>query len=218
MRPRVAAVPFAVVALAAVRLASADDSSKGPEPQALPTLQVPDVQHAAREDRRAVDPGEYWTGRARYVAPTLRLAPGGSFRVAGGDTGAAFTSDFLAGVRFGLTPGHEQWGLIPELGATLRTVGSEHEWTMGLGVGHGLGIEGATWAVLPRLVVDTSSTRPAYGVRTGLFWNFAENGFAVEVGHEYVARAAGATHDVRLTASVDLGLLAMAIWGGREWH
>ena len=167
----------------------------------------PDVRFASRSYTYR------YTSRAPYLGPGFRVAPGVSTRVTG-DPGIAYTMDVLALARIGLHPGAEQWGIIPEAGYTLRTGDTEHQWSVGVGLAWGMGMEYTTVAYMPRLVVDASHGATAYGMRNGLLWDPAENGFAVELAHQFLRRDDATLHDIRLSVSIDLALLVIAILEG----
>jgi hypothetical protein len=159
----------------------------------------------------------WYTGRDRYRRASLRLALGASFRVAGETTKDsapfAFTMDVMAGGHFGLHPGKEQFGLIPEIGYTLRAPGGEHQVSAGVGLAYGMGMKYHTVALVPRLVLDPSHGSFGAGVRTGLLWCFRENGFSAEAAYQYLQKAGAARSDVRLTLGIDLALLMLVLDG-----
>jgi hypothetical protein len=139
----------------------------------------------------------------------FRVAPGFSARVHG-DRVAAFTLDVAGGVALGVRPGRDgQWGLLPEVGYTLRTPRTEHAVTAGLGVVHGIAASRPTFGLVPRVVWAPGAAAPL-GLRAGFFWNFAENGFSVELAYQAMWRGSAAVHEVRLSAGVDLAMLVAA--------
>jgi len=157
----------------------------------------------------------WYTGRGPYKRPALRIATGISVRVSG-DPSAAYTMDFMLGGHFGLHPGKQQLGLIPEVGYTWRTPGREHQLTAGLGLAWGMGMSYHTVALIPRLVIDPSQGELAFGMRTGLLWCFRENGFAAEIAHQYEKRMGMALNDIRATVSIDVMLLALVVVGVKK--
>jgi hypothetical protein len=153
--------------------------------------------------------------RKPYKRPSLRIATGVSVRVSGKPV-AGYTMDFMLGGHLGLHRGKEQLGLIPEVGYTWRTPGSEHQLTAGLGFAWGMGMAYHTVALIPRIVVDPSQGESALGLRTGLLWCFRENGFAAEIAYQYKQRAGLALNDIRGTVSIDVMLLALVLAGAKK--
>ncbi len=157
----------------------------------------------------------WYTGRKPYKRPALRVATGLSARVSGAPS-AAYTMDFMLGGHFGLHPGQEQFGLVPEVGYTWRTPGREHQLSAGLGFAWGMGMSYHTVALVPRLIIDPSQHETALGVRTGILWCFRENGFAAELAHQYERRGGMALHDILATVSIDVMLLALVLAGVKK--
>jgi hypothetical protein len=175
-----------------------------PEPLVLPPLPEPS--------------GRAWyTGRDPYLRPSLRLALGATSRVAGNTStnGApfAFTMDAMLGGHFGLHPGNEQVGLIPEIGYTLRAPGGVNQMSAGLGLAYGMGMRYHTAAIVPRLVLDPSHGSLGVGARTGLLWCFRENGFSTELAYQIMDKAGVTEHEARVTLGIDLALLALVVGG-----
>ena len=157
-----------------------------------------------------------FTGRQRLVRPTLRIAPGFVGRWTERPY-AAFGFDVLASVLVGLHPGPRQFGLGPELGYSLRAPGLSHDALAGVSLVYGLNTDGASFGLLPRAVLRSSQTGLAAGLRTGLWYDFAENGFSVELSHQWtraLAPAPGAVvdqHELRLSVGLDLLMLAFVL-------
>ncbi|MEM6996356.1 MAG: hypothetical protein AAF721_37965 [Myxococcota bacterium] len=155
--------------------------------------------------------------RPRLVRPALRVAPGFSGRVTGRPY-AAFSLDVLASVLVGLHPGRRQLGLAPEAGYSLRAPGLDHDVVAGLGIVHGINVEGVTVGILPRFVAQWRPGAVGYGVRTGLWFDFAENGFSVELGHQWIDRPGADSHDLRITLGIDVLMLAFGLGDvSMEW-
>jgi hypothetical protein len=178
----------------------------------------------AIEPPRFLDPERSWTrdlrprrrtttrftDRPPLIRPTLRVAPGFSARLTG-PRYAAFGLDALASLMFGLHGGYRQWGLSPELGYSLRVPQLEHRLLAGLGLVYGINAEGPTVGWLPRVVVPLGGQTTGYGVRNGLWFNFAENGFSVELSHQWLARGGVSHHELQATLGIDLMMLVLAL-------
>jgi len=184
-------------------------------PDLVKPLKFVDPIGMAREDRTPpYYPRGYYRGRERFIIPQLRVAPGFSGRVSGGDDIAAFMLDLTAAVRFGLHPGEQQWALAPQLGYTLRAPGLEHQLSAGIGVGYGVNVGEHTVMFLPRFVFAPDGDPLPMGGRYGALWDFAENGFSVELSHQFMMNGDGdraVSHDLRLSLGIDLVLLTVVL-------
>jgi hypothetical protein len=199
--PTAAAGPTAVAAPpVTVEPAPAIRPPRFLEPQRLPTR---DRRPRGRTTSR-------FTDRPPLIRPTLRVAPGFSGRI-GGAHRAAFGFDALASVMFGLHGGYRQWGLAPEVGYSLRVPRLEHRLLAGMGLVYGINAESWTVGWLPRVVVQPDSKAMGLGVRNGLWFNFAENGFSVELSHQYLQRAGVGQHELQITLGIDLAMLAFVL-------
>ena len=177
--------------------------------------EFPEPQRIPARDRGATKAApERYTARPPLIRPALRVAPGFSGRV-GGRPHAAFRLDVLASVMFGLQPGRHQLGLAPEVGYSLRAPAAEHDLLAGMGLVHGINAEGRTLGWLPRFVAQSGPDGVGMGVRNGLWWDFAENGFSVEVSHQWVRRGSADTHDVQVSLGLDVLMLAVVLSNAR---
>jgi hypothetical protein len=155
-----------------------------------------------------------FTDRPPLVRPALRVAPGFSARLTDRPY-AAFGFDALASVMLGLHGGYRQWALAPELGYSLRVPRLEHRLLGGVGLVYGVNVE--SWSVgwLPRVVWQPGAEAPALGLRNGLWFDFAENGFSVELSHQWLQRGATAQHELQLTLGLDLAMLVIVLADGK---
>jgi len=175
-----------------------------PEPTRIP----------ARDRSASRAAPERYTARPPLIRPALRVAPGFSGRATGRPY-AAFRLDVLASVMFGLQPGRRQFGLAPELGYSLRAPATEHDLLAGVGLVHGINAEEYTLGWLPRFVAQSGPDGRGMGVRNGLWFDFAENGFSVEVSHQWVGRGATNIHDFQVSLGLDVLMLAVVLSNAR---
>lgn len=205
---------------AAPTLASEGAPEAEVEPAPAQPLEPPRVVEPRRitaRDRRPTTPSRtpwYTSERPPLVRPTFRVAPGFSGRVVGPHP-AAFAFDVLASVMVGLHPGYRQLGLAPELGYSLRTPRLEHRLLAGVGVVHGINAESWTVGWLPRVVAQLGDQTRGLGMRNGLWLNFAENGFSVELSHQWLRVGGADQHELQLTLGIDLAMLAFVLSGAR---
>jgi hypothetical protein len=189
------------------------ESPQDPEPPPVvihPPV-FPEPQRIRGRDRSSEEvPPERFTARPPLIRPALRVAPGFSGRLTGRPY-AAFRLDVLASVLFGLQPGRHQFGLAPEFGYSLRVPSAEHDLLAGIGVVHGINAEGRTLGWLPRFVAQPGPDGLGMGVRNGLWWDFAENGFSVEVSHQWVRRGSVDTHDLQVSVGLDVLMLIVVL-------
>ncbi len=155
-----------------------------------------------------------FTDRPPLVRPALRVAPGFSARLTDRPY-AAFGFDALASVMFGLHGGYRQWALAPEVGYSLRTPRLEHRVLGGLGLVYGVNAESWSVGLLPRVVLQPDTGMMAIGVRNGLWFDFAENGFSVELSHQWLQRSGAVQHELQLTLGLDLAMLAFVLANAR---
>jgi hypothetical protein len=155
-----------------------------------------------------------FTDRPPLVRPVLRVAPGFSARLTGRSY-AAFGFDTFASVMFGLHGGYRQWGLAPDVGYSLRVPRLEHRVLAGLGLVYGIDTDSWTVGWLPRVVVQPDAQAPGLGMRNGLWFNFAENGFSVELSHQWLQRGGAVQHELQVTLGVDLAMLAFVLTNAR---
>jgi hypothetical protein len=155
-----------------------------------------------------------FTDRPPLIRPVFRVAPGFSARPAGSHR-AAFAFDMFLSTMYGLHGGYRQWGLAPELGYSLRTPRLEHRLLAGLGLVYGINAEAATVGWLPRLVVQPDAQAWGLGVRNGLWFNFAENGFSVELSHQWLQRGGVGQHELQVSLGIDLAMLVLVITNAR---
>lgn len=190
----------------------------GPGPAPAPTIEPPrflEPQRVPARDRRPRGrTSSRFTDRPPLIRPVLRVAPGFNARIA--DTHrAAFGFDVLASTMFGLHGGYRQWGLAPELGYSLRVPRLEHRVLAGLGLVYGINAEAMTVGWLPRVVVQPDPRALGLGVRNGLWLNFAENGFSVELSHQWLRRGGIDQHELQVTLGIDLAMLVLVIADAR---
>lgn len=178
-------------------------------PRFVEPLRVP-----ARDRRPRGRTISRFTDRPPLIRPTLRVAPGFSARIADSHR-AAFGLDVLASTMFGLHGGYRQWGLAPELGYSLRVPRLEHRVLAGLGLVYGINAEAMTVGWLPRVVIQPDAQAMGLGMRNGLWLNFAENGFSVELSHQWLRRGGMDQHELQLTLGIDLAMLAIVLAGGK---
>lgn len=188
------------------------------EPEPAPTIEPPrflEPQRVPARDRRPRGrTSSRFTDRPPLIRPVLRVAPGFNARIA--DTHrAAFGFDVLASTMFGLHGGYRQWGLAPELGYSLRVPRLEHRVLAGLGLVYGINAEAMTVGWLPRVVVQPEPRALGLGVRNGLWLNFAENGFSVELSHQWLRRGGIDQHELQVTLGIDLAMLVLVIADAR---
>ena len=161
-----------------------------------------------------------YAGRQRLVRPTLRVAPGFVGRFTNRPY-AAFGLDVLASVLVGVHPGGRQFGLGPELGYSLRAPGLSHDLLGGISFVHGINVDYATIGVLPRAVLRVSDEGLALGARAGLWYDFRENGFSVELAYQWTraldpGRASVLDqHELRLSVGLDVLMLAVVL--NKRW-
>jgi hypothetical protein len=184
----------------------------GPAPQ--PPRFVEPQRVPARDRRPRGRTIERFTDRPPLIRPVFRVAPGFSARPTGSHQ-AAFGFDVLASTMFGLHGGYRQLGLAPELGYSLRTPTLEHRLLAGLGLVYGVNAEVATVGWLPRVVVQPDAQARGLGVRNGLWVNFAENGFSVELSHQWMQRAGVGQHELQVTLGIDLAMLVLVVTKAR---
>jgi hypothetical protein len=188
-------------------------SASEPPPPKPPRFLEP--QRLASRDRRPRGRTiSRFTDRPPLIRPTLRVAPGFSARLTG-PRYAAFGFDALASVMFGLHGGRRQWGLAPEVGYSLRVPRLEHRVLAGLGLVYGIDTDSWTVGWLPRVVVQPDAQAPGLGMRNGLWFNFAENGFSVELSHQWLQRGGAVQHELQVTLGVDLAMLAFVLTNAR---
>lgn len=199
----------------AVARDGASDGEEPSEPAPITRPRFREPQRIRGRDRRPVErtPSRF-TDRPPLVRPALRLAPGFSARLSGRPH-AAFGLDVLASVMVGLHGGYRQWGLAPELGYSLRAPGVDHQLLAGVGLLNGINAEGMTLGWLPRVVMQPRSGEAWLGVRNGLWLDFAENGFSVELSHQWLRAGSNDVHELRLTLGVDLAMLAFVLSDAR---
>lgn len=178
-------------------------------PRVLEPLRVP-----VRDRRPRGRTISRFTDRPPLIRPALRVAPGLSARFADSHR-AAFGLDVLASTMFGLHGGYRQWGLAPELGYSLRVPWLEHRVLAGLGLVYGINAEAMTVGWLPRVVIQPDAQAMGLGMRNGLWLNFAENGFSVELSHQWLRRGDMDQHELQLTLGIDLAMLAIVLAGGK---
>lgn len=191
------------------------DGEAPSEPASVTRPRFLEPQRIRGRDRRPAGrtPSRF-TDRPPLVRPALRLAPGFSARLSGRPY-AAFGLDVLASVMVGLHGGYRQWGLAPELGYSLRAPGVDHQLLAGMGLVHGINAEGMTLGWLPRVVMQPRSGEAWLGVRNGLWLDFAENGFSVELSHQWLRAGSDDVHELRLTLGIDLAMLAFVLSDAR---
>lgn len=219
---------WAWVALLAVWAPAAEERPATAEPVPDPTGAVESSVPSVIEPPRFVEPQRVpardrrprgrttsrFTDRPPLIRPVLRVAPGFNARIA--DTQrSAFGFDVLASTMFGLHGGYRQFGLAPELGYSLRVPRLEHRVLAGLGLVYGINAEVMTVGWLPRVVVQPDSRALGLGVRNGLWLNFAENGFSVELSHQWLRRGGIDQHELQVTLGIDLAMLVLAIADAR---
>lgn len=155
-----------------------------------------------------------FTRRPPLVRPALRVAPGFSARL-NGRPPAAFGLDVLASVMLGLHGGYRQWGLAPEVGYSLRVPRVDHRLLLGLGLINGINAE--IWSVgwLPRAVLVSRDDALSLGIRNGLWFDFAENGFSIELSHQWLEGRDAGVHELQVTLGIDLLMLALALTDAR---
>lgn len=185
-------------------LAVAPQPPRFREPQRLPTR---DRRPRGRTTSR-------FTDRPPLVRPALRVAPGFSARLTG-PRYAAFGFDALASVMLGLHGGYRQWGLAPEVGYSLRAPRLEHRLLAGLGLVYGINAESWTVGWLPRVVVQPDAQAMGLGLRNGSWFDFAENGFSVELSHQWLQRGGVAQHELQVTLGIDLAMLVLVLTDAR---
>ncbi|MCA9648282.1 MAG: hypothetical protein H6712_17355 [Myxococcales bacterium] len=187
----------------------------GAPPTALSPPRFEEPRRIVGRDRRPTGwVTQRYTRRSPLVRPALRLAPGFSARLTGRPY-AAFGLDVLASVMVGLHGGYRQWGLAPELGYSLRAPGADHQLLMGLGVVQGINVEGLTVGWLPRVVLQPLPGQLGLGLRNGLWLDFAENGFSIELAHQYMRLPGADVHELRIGLGIDLAMLAFVLSGAR---
>ncbi|MCX4246214.1 hypothetical protein [Paraliomyxa miuraensis] len=155
-----------------------------------------------------------FTTRPPLVRPALRVAPGFSARPTGRPY-AAFGFDALASVMLGLHGGYRQWGLAPELGYSLRTPRLDHRLLAGMGLVYGINAESWTVGWLPRVVLQPETGALALGVRNGLWYDFAENGFSVELSHQWLVLGGAPVHELQVTLGLDVAMLLFVVTDAR---
>lgn len=196
-----------MIVLAAVGPAAVEPE---PEPVVEPPRFLEPLRLPTRDRRPQGRTITRFTSRPPLIRPTLRVAPGFSARLTGRPY-AAFGFDALASVMFGLHGGYRQWGLAPEVGYSLRTPGLEHRLLAGVGLVYGINAESWTVGWLPRVVVPPGAEGLGLGVRNGLWLNFAENGFSVELSHQWLHEGRVGQHELQVTLGIDLAMLVLAI-------
>lgn len=210
--------PEAVVEPEAVEPAEAEAEPPPAEPPPAARISPPRFLEPRRLRSRDRNPRGRVTGRFTdrppLVRPALRVAPGFSARLTDRPY-AAFGFDALASVMFGLHGGRRQWGLAPELGYSLRAPGVDHRLLAGLGVVYGINVEHATVGWLPRVVLQPETAALELGVRNGLWFDFAENGFSVELSHQWLQHGGQAQHELQLTLGLDVAMLMLVLTDAR---
>lgn len=181
---------------------------------AAPPHAFPPPPLAPREDRTAsYDVREWYTGKAPVTRPIGRLGLGFSGRAVGPEP-AAFSLDLMAGVRFGFERGGPQLGIQLEGGYSLRAPGDEHLFLLGGGLAYGVALSEHGLLALGYLLFEPQTSQ--LGARGSLMWDFAENGFFVELTYSYLPRPLPGRHDVRAMLGVDLVPLAFLLFADRE--
>ena len=207
--------------LVAACLGGTEPVEAEPRPVEPPVLRGPTFPEPRHIAPRNGDPPRpmlrRYTVRPPLVRTALRIAPGFSGRLTGRPY-AAFSFDVLASVMFGLHGGPRQLGLAPEIGYSVRAPGVDHDLLAGLGLVHGINVEFMTFGLLPRFVYQHGADGPGLGARTGLWLDFAENGFSLEVAHQWVHRPDAQTHQLHATVSLDVLMLIFFLSEARlEW-
>lgn len=198
-------------------VAAGDERAPEPPPvYRAPTF--PEPRHIAPRPSAPPRPVlRRYTVRPPLVRTALRAAPGFSGRLTGRPY-AAFSFDVLASVMFGLHGGPRQLGLAPEIGYSVRAPGLDHDLLAGLGIVHGINVEFTTFGLLPRFVYQQGPDGAGIGARTGLWLDFAENGFSIEVAHQLIHRPDGITHQLHATVGLDVLMLVFFLSKARlEW-
>lgn len=194
--------------------ASVVEPVSAPAPAVEPPRFLEPQRVPARDRRPRGRTTSRFTDRPPLIRPVLRVAPGFNARIADSQR-AAFGFDVLASTMFGLHGGYRQLGLAPELGYSLRVPRLEHRLLAGLGLVYGINAEVATVGWLPRVVVQPDSQALGLGMRNGLWLNFAENGFSVELSHQWLRRGGLDQHELQVTLGIDLAMLVLVISDAR---
>ncbi len=191
----------------------------GPPEGRIPPV-APRFPEPVRARPRPTPPGEdvpqRFTGRQRLVRPALRIDPGLVLRPTDPPY-AAFGLDMLGSVMVGLHPGDRQFGLGPEVGYSLRAPDLSHDLLGGISFVYGINVDHWTVGLLPRAVLRSSEDGLAAGVRTGLWYDFRENGFSVELSHQWTTSLDPSRadvvdqHEIRLTLGLDFLMLAIVL-------
>lgn len=155
------------------------------------------------------------------VLPSLRgvlglgvgvgVAPGEDVALVGGTT---------AGVKLMFPVGATRhFVLHPDLGfSSTQGYGRVDQtlWTVGLSPGFLWDSAGVAWA--PRVLLGTRDDRPVWGVRNGLRLYLLASFIDVEVAHQLTVDDQGSRHELVVSTSLDVGLLAGVLYSLATHH
>lgn len=110
---------------------------------------------------------------------------------------------------FGATP----W-VLPELGYELRTSGhhDSHVASIGCGIGYGV-LAPIIGTYTPRVLIGWADGQTAVGFRHGIAFHALMTAVSLEVSHQVLHVGESFSHEIQLTAGLNLGpLLLAALW------
>jgi hypothetical protein len=143
------------------------------------------------------------------VLPSLRVSIGATLALAE-NTQLAAAADATVGFRALAPPRALRFGLAAEAGYSYGAYGGGPRHLLALGAGPCLawGETGVGW--MPRFLLGKSAGTDAAGVRNGLMLYLFGGLVTGEAAFDYLNAGGHGVHDIRLTASLDLGLIALA--------
>jgi hypothetical protein len=190
-----------VVGAPAVEPVSEAPGARAAPPRVEPPMPAPVPRVILVEARRR----SYYGARKQIFAPGLRVGVGLGARLAGPPADRAHLAlDVLAFAGVGLHRGATQAALYPTLGYGLGAGKVTREHLLVAGLGPGIIDRTGGFAVVPALVVGAAERARALGVRTSLLVDLQRQGLVFEVAHQVLFLAAGARHELRFVAAIDL--------------
>jgi hypothetical protein len=105
-------------------------------------------------------------------------------------------------------------GSLPELGYELRTSGhhDSHVASIGCGIGYGV-LAPIIGTYTPRVLVGWADGQTAVGFRHGIAFHALMTAVSLEVSHQVLRVGESFSHEIQLTAGLNLGpLLLAALW------
>lgn len=159
--------------------------------------------------------------RSMEAWPSLRGTLGVGVRATGApDDNLALLGGLTAGAKLLFPVGRSHHVLlVPDLGFSASAgYGNDDRtlWSVGLSTGFLWGDLGVAWA--PRALLGTHDDRAVWGLRNGLRLYLVASLVDVEVAHQFTADGQSDRHELIVSASLDVGLLAGVIHSSLTHH